>query len=299
MTREYAIHTALTNHITDERMTPLLLNELKNVDDQSEATSWATLLLVSMHEKTVIEPLIALLISKSPAQRSIALYGLRALADEKVIPALLPLVNDPDPNIAMEANSVLLHFGYQESLQVMIAATVSKNEMTRSFAMKALSDSGNPQAVAFIQSQFLDPQSPNRLQAAYQLVYSMTPNFLETALAMADGKDQTERKLATLALAGNRDPRTVDIQRRILREGKDTLPEKVSVPWLAQQAAVALAKQGEPEGISWLIDAVENNEGPYANSQDYAASILAEVTGQDFRLDGEKWRAWWEANGKK
>jgi len=299
LVRQTAIQTAFTNHIFDGRMIPILLNVLKNADAQQHGVDMAMYLLISMKEKQAVQPFITLLKSKSSGLRRTAILGLRALADEKIIPALLPLANDPQPYVAMEARSVLLHFGHQESLPALLEAVAAKDEMTRGMAMKALADSGHPRARAFIQSQFLDPQSPNRLQAAYLLQNSMEPNSLETVLAMANGTDQTERKLATVALAGNLDPRALAMQQRILREGKDAIPEQAPAPWLMQQAAVSLAKQDDPEGISWLIDAVGNPDGPYGNSQDYAASILAEVTGQDFRLDVEGWKAWWKEKQKK
>ncbi|MHB9109993.1 MAG: HEAT repeat domain-containing protein [Armatimonadota bacterium] len=299
MTQETAIRTASTNHIYDERMVPLLLNVVKNAETQRFGVDSAVTLLINMKKKQAIEPFITLLKSKRVPYRRMAVIGLRMLADEKVIPALLPLANDPEPYVAMEARAALLHFGHQESLQVLLEATASKDEMTRGFAMKALSDSGNPRAVTFIQSQFLNPQSPNRLQAAYLMQYSMTPNFLETVLAMANGTDQTERKLATVALAGNLDLRARAIQQRILREGQNALPEKAGALWLLQErAAVSLAKQGNPEGIAWLIDAVGNPDGAYGNSQENAARILAEITGQDLRLDAEGWKAWWEEKQK-
>jgi HEAT repeat protein len=277
-------------------MVPLLLQSLEKAEREGRA-NMAIWLLIGMKEQRAIAPLTALLQSKNRWLRSEAISGLGILGDKAIIPALEPLTHDPDPDIVLKAHGALLRLGRLESLEPLVTAAGDQNGMTSDAAMQMLAVSEHPHALVVLAGMLLDPQSPNRPQAAYWLMGRIAPAFLEALLAMANGTDPVERKLAALALAGNADPRTLAIQQRILRDGKTALPDNLAeyiLPGLLQRVAIALAKQGDSDGMAYLVSVVGRYEQSYPSSQRTAARVLAEITGQDFGLDAAKWEAWWK-----
>ena len=299
LVREFAVQLALTEKIRDPRMVPILLKALQHPDTDRGEVPLAMIILSLMKEKRATPLMIQLLGSKIPAIRRHAVQSLGRLGDEKAIPALLPLVDDPE--LGIDAQSALLRLGHQESLEKLVAAAGAKDDVMRRIAVYALVQSGNPRALAIVQGMLLDPQSPNRLAAAFNVVSRLTPEMIDPLLAMANGRDPDERKLAALALIGSTDPRALAVQQRILREGKDALPATATnayLPSLLLQAAASLAKQGDPEGMAFLIAAVREYDEKASYIQREAANTLAGITGQDFRLDADQWEAWWKEKQK-
>jgi hypothetical protein len=98
--------------------------------------------------------------------------------------------------------------------------------------------------------------------------------------------NDTARNAALLALAVSRHPGLADLMMAAL----DDRARQVRT----RAAYLASRTVGKP-AIPRLIEIVGRTR--YVETREGARASLVELTGQDFGLDGDKWRAWWAANG--
>src|SRR5262249_25337122 len=106
--------------------------------------------------------------------------------------------------------------------------------------------------------------------------------FEELTAALADASPSV-RRAAAESLAALSGPNLIRRLRAIAKDPKEELARR-------QGAILAVGRGGRRLGVVGLLDLLSNDNETLRKS---AAAALADLTGEGYGLDPEKWRQWW------
>ena len=187
--------------------------------------------------------------------------------DPRVAPALLPLLQEPQPEVRHAAAQALAALGDQRAIAPLCDWLHEMSSIPdRMDAVKALEQLNTPQVFDILIAALRDPA------CSY-------PGYLD--------KPGSVREQAALSLGALGDKRAVPALIEALDYGY--LPGR-------RRAAEALGMLKDRRAIEPLIAALRHFAGDAAHAP---ADALKAITGQDFGLDAGRWQAWWDGTGKK
>jgi len=214
----------------------------------------------------VVAPLIAVVNEHYAPIRGAVVQTLGSLHDPRVVPALLPLLQEEQPHIRHAAALALAEAGDQHAIEPLLSWINDLTVPNRWESVKALEHFNQPQVVDALIAGLRDP-------AFY--------------VTLAPDQPGSVREQAALSLGALSDPRAVPALIEALDYGY--LPGR-------RRAAEALGMLKDKRAVAPLIAALRHFAGDAASAP---AAALKAITGQNFGLDADRWQVWWDGVGKQ
>jgi len=215
--------------------------------------------------KSVVAPLITLTSARNGSLREGAVQALSVIHDPRVVPVLLPLLQDEKSVVCHAAAKGLAELGDQRAIASLLTWMKDLNAVNRWEAVKALEKFKSPQVIDAL------------------IVALHDPAFYVT---IAPDQPGSVREQAALSLGALGDPRAVPALIEALDYGY--LPGR-------RRAAEALGMLKDKRAVAPLIAALRHFAGDAASAP---ATALKAITGQDFGTDADRWQTWWDGVGK-
>lgn len=245
---------------------------------QSAAPAGQTLPVFRELERIASDP------AAQKSERLSAIDGLGRGAHPSVVPTLLAVSQDPDPEIRASAVSALGWAGNRAALAALLARASAADEAppVRKAAIAALGRIGDPAAAAPLEALAKDPAPPVRQEALSVLMnsaLSRATDRVAAAIALLGDLEQDgyTRSKATRVLALAKDARAVEPLLKILQDarapaGYEELPNPEALQGRARimaerlrslhdvraHAAYALGALGARRAIPALLDGLDD-----------------------------------------
>jgi HEAT repeat protein len=288
----------------------LLVPALK--DEDSTVRTTAAEALSRIGDKHIVEPFIEALKDSEPKVRAIAAETLGNLGDARAVERLTVLFKDNQPEVCCAAIEAIVSLGAKDAAQelrkarkhykcrpVILAADfalamLAGDEAAFGSVLKALNDD-NPEvrrcAARLLgktgRKEVVEPliKSMDKWirQDILQSLKLMGKTAMDELCRISGGKDEALRELALEALSAIGGLEALDILVASLRDKKEGI---------RGLAAQGLARIGKP-AIGALIDLLKDGD---IIVRVHAARTLERITEEDFGLDHDKWKEWYEKN---
>ena len=321
-----AVMTLLYAQRTD--LVPYYITLLKSKNKNIVAQAIET--LGSIHDNRATKNLVPLL-SKSQ-YRSAVLSTLAQIKDPAAIDAVIPYLksnmesvvavlvacgqasveknmpklSDSDPVVSIAAASVLQQVPSSKAVDLLIAASASKNSKVREAVINALIAQKDPKAKATLISALKDNNAKIRRAVAYALVESPDAQVAEAMEPLLKDKNKEIRACAAV-MCGQMGDQSVkdDIIRILIPDPSDETP--VDGLFLPAMRAAGILKDkravtpilftlGGDVSLSSFEDA---GEKVYSSSRNTKLDALRSITGKDFGEAYYRWMAYWVAQGNR
>lgn len=196
-----------------------------------ETLTWA----VVRQPEAAVPHLVAALGGEAPSRVQV-LHALSKIQDPATVEHVLPLVDDPHPDVAAKAWWVLGRTGHAASATVLLERLGRHDDEQRRALTRALEQLGEP-AVPGLGAALSDDDPEVRLQAAEALIAVGAPavGALDELVAAAEGPDREVAMLALEALTPLDAPEVDEVLVR-MRDGESR--------WLATVADWLLGQRG-------------------------------------------------------
>lgn len=194
-----------------------------------ETLTWA----VVRQAEAAVPQLVAALAGEDPSRVRV-LHALSKIPDPAVVEHVLPLVDDPHPEVAAKAWWVLGRTGGAASAPALLRQLGGPEDESRRALTRALEQLGEP-AVPGLAKALSDDDPTVRRHAAEALIAVGEPaaGALEELVAAAEGPDRELAMLALEALAPLPDPQVDEVLLR-MRDGESRWLATVA-DWLLGQ----------------------------------------------------------------
>ena len=197
--------------------------------------------------------------------RRAAAAALGRLGAASAVPALIALLDDDVPEVAVVAAGALGHIGDRRAFEPLLATLDHPHAALRQVAVSALNSVGHPELATRLPALLRDPSSRVREAAARVAGYLGDPALLDAMLALHTDDDETVRRAAVEQLVRFEDPRATVAVAGALTQG---------TPAVRAAAARALA-HGEPRDAIARLTSACGDADPWVRY--YGARSLGHV----------------------
>lgn len=265
--------------------------ELANLASGSPEAREAALAWFVANRDTAAPELRSFLSEANPANRAAAALALGRIGDARSVGAIRNLLTDPAPEARRSAAQALSLLGDQPA--VMAAEQAIQRGINPIDGYIRLVGYAKLTHMAASLGQILasDPDTANRTAAAWALG--------EIGRAGVAGRPALERALSSDAESGVRREAALALAKFNDSAAAASLQNACSLdPAVRKTTLTALADY--PEALEFLIGVMGLAADQIAIDETEAArTSLVRLTGQDFGLDGQRWREWYAANGAR
>ncbi len=196
----------------DQRAAPLLLHVLQDQTRHPQLPTNASQALADLAAPEVLEPLLALATTGTPAQRERALTALGGYPDPRVGPVMINGLASDNPMVRRQAASVLAAIKYAPAAMALLAQVRNEPVVTpRREMLRALAELKEPRAREFFAAAALNDRDEQVMLIGAQGVLALNDDRAFEVLA-AKLKAQSISTYAIIRLLGNSDnPRAIEI----------------------------------------------------------------------------------------
>jgi len=225
---------------------------------------------------------------KDTPTRVEAVLALLGTQSVDVVDALVPVLDDGEPEVVHAAVRVLSGFSERPPVEAIFAAIEEKSDPAVRAGLLAAVREGGYAGAAEALAPLLQDSSWDMRRRAIEALAAVADEGADALLAPLCGDREPAVRCAAfdgLALLGSH---------RVLEPARAALSDD---SWQVRASAVgALARVRDRDSIGPLIDRMEVEEGRLVQD---IGKALARITGRDFRDDVRGWRSFWDTYGDR
>ena len=297
----------------EERLNPELKPLVASLTNGTDEERWrAAKALGETKDRSAIKPLvIALKNDKDRRVRCRAIDALEKIGGSQIIEPLISALNDEDIDVRYGLTKALAKIG-EPAIKPLISAFKDNGPAIQAGAVEALAEIGHPLATEALIS-ILKNKDPNVRARAVEALGKMRNGMVITPLSivLSKDKDANVRGEAALALAESGSSYPIrfivvaleDKDNRVRFKAIEALEKAYLLRklWLKNKTISkerleeisVLARSDTILIVESLIPVLKYNND---HIKQKAASVLSQITGENFGIDSEKWQNWWKEN---